>query len=44
MAGRMGKCLTSRLGLWWGCMGNKGAVGVRLEVRRGETSGWETLT
>ena len=44
MAGRLGKSLTGRLGLWWGCMGNKGAVGVRLEVMRGDKEGWETLT
>lgn len=44
-AGRLGKPLTSWLGLWKLNMSNKGAVGVRLPIRRGEKDGgWETLT
>lgn len=46
MKERVGKPLGSRLGLWYGGMGNKGAVGIRLPVERagkGE-GGWETLT
>ncbi|ORY34119.1 Endonuclease/exonuclease/phosphatase [Naematelia encephala] len=45
LGGRLGKPLTATLGLWWLGMGNKGAVGLRLPVRRGEKEGgWETLT
>lgn len=44
MTGKLGKALTSSLGLWWCGMGNKGAVGVRLPVQRGPTGAWETLT
>lgn len=45
MSGRLGKALTARIGLWWYGMGNKGAVGVRLPVRRGgDQGGWEVLT
>ena len=45
LAGRLGKPLTATLGLFWGGMGNKGAVGVRLPVRRGlKDGGWETFT
>lgn len=36
--------MTATLGLFYGGMGNKGAVGVRLPVQRGEKAGWETLT
>ena len=44
-AGRLGKPLTSTLGLWWLGMGNKGAVGIRLPIQRGEKEGgWETHT
>ena len=44
-AGRLGKPLTSSLGLWKLNMSNKGAVGVRLPISRGEKQGgWETLT
>lgn len=44
-AGRLGKALTAQVGLWWYGMGNKGAVGVRLPVRRGaKEGGWEVLT
>jgi hypothetical protein len=43
--GRLGKALTSRLGLFYGGMGNKGAVGVRLPIRRGDgEGGWEVFT
>jgi hypothetical protein len=43
--GRLGKPINATLGLFWGGMGNKGAVGVRLPIRRGEKeNGWETLT
>ena len=45
MAGRLGRGLKASLGLWWLGMGNKGAVGVQLPIRRGdEGGGWETLT
>lgn len=44
MDGRIGKPSTATLGLYWGGMGNKGAVGVRLPVRRGKIGGWENLT
>ncbi|WRT66259.1 uncharacterized protein IL334_003212 [Kwoniella shivajii] len=44
MEGRLGKTLTSSLGLWYGGMGNKSAVGVRLPIRRGKEGGWEVLT
>lgn len=43
--GRLGKPLESTLGMWYLGMGNKGAVGIRLPIRRGEKEGgWETLT
>ncbi|WVQ80506.1 hypothetical protein IAT38_002611 [Cryptococcus sp. DSM 104549] len=42
--GRLGRAATSSIGLWYGGMGNKGAVGVRLPIRRGKEGGWETLT
>ncbi|WVQ72601.1 hypothetical protein IAR50_002159 [Cryptococcus sp. DSM 104548] len=44
MEGRVGKASEAKLGLYWGGMGNKGAVGVRLPVRRGKIGGWEVLT
>lgn len=45
LLGRVGKVLSSGLGLWWGGMGNKAAVGVRMPVKReGKAEGWETLT
>ncbi|OCF74753.1 hypothetical protein I204_05135 [Kwoniella mangroviensis CBS 8886] len=44
MDGKLGKSLTSSLGLYYGGMGNKSAVGVRLPVKRGENGGWEVLT
>ncbi|ODO08060.1 hypothetical protein I350_03643 [Cryptococcus amylolentus CBS 6273] len=44
MEGRVGKASEARLGLYYGGMGNKGAVGVRLPVRRGKIGGWEVLT
>lgn len=46
MRSRIGKPLGSRLGLWYGGMGNKGAVGIRLPVERAGKGqgGWETLT
>lgn len=43
-AGRIGKVLTSTVGLWRLGMGNKAAVGVRFPIRRGKDGGWETLT
>lgn len=44
-AGRLGKPLSSTLGLWHLGMSNKAAVGIRLPIRRGEKEGgWETLT
>jgi hypothetical protein len=43
-AGRLGKALSSSLGLWYFGMGNKSAVGVRLPIKRGKEGGWETLT
>lgn len=42
--GRIGKALESKVGLWRCGLGNKGAVGIRIPVRRGKDSGWETLT
>ncbi|KAL7421696.1 hypothetical protein Q5752_003466 [Cryptotrichosporon argae] len=42
LGGRLGRAQEARVGLWYGGMGNKGAVGVRLPVRRGDN--WETLT
>lgn len=43
--GRLGKSLDATVGLWHMGMGNKGAVGVRLPIMRGEKQGgWETLT
>ena len=45
LAGRLGRPLTATLGLFWGGMANKGAVGVRLPVRRGlKDGGWEIFT
>ncbi|OCF40489.1 hypothetical protein I317_05727 [Kwoniella heveanensis CBS 569] len=44
MEGKVGKASTSSLGLWWGGMGNKAAVGVRIPIRRGKEGGWETFT
>jgi len=43
-AGRIGKALDAKLGLWRLGMGNKGAVGVRVPIMRGKDAGWETLT
>ncbi|EIW70756.1 hypothetical protein M231_02590 [Tremella mesenterica] len=44
LSGKLGKSLKATLGLWWGGMGNKGAVGIRLPVRRGDEGSWETMT
>ena len=46
MKSRVGKSLGARLGLWYGGMGNKGAVGIRLPVERAGrgNGGWEVLT
>ncbi|WWC61739.1 uncharacterized protein I303_104324 [Kwoniella dejecticola CBS 10117] len=44
LGGRLGKPLKTSLGLWYGGMGNKSAVGIRLPIRRGERGGWEVLT
>jgi len=46
MRSRVGKTLGARLGLWYGGMGNKGAVGLRLPVERAGkgNGGWEVLT
>ncbi|WWC94076.1 hypothetical protein V866_000914 [Kwoniella sp. B9012] len=44
MDGKLGKSLASSLGLYYGGMGNKSAVGVRLPVKRSENGGWEVLT
>lgn len=46
MRSRIGKPLGARLGLWYGGMGNKGAVGIRLPVERAGkgNGGWEVLT
>ncbi|WWD17405.1 hypothetical protein CI109_101846 [Kwoniella shandongensis] len=44
MEGRLGKSGTATLGLWYGGMGNKAAVGVRVPVRRGKDGGWEIFT
>lgn len=44
LGGRLGRAAEAKLGLWWGGMSNKGAVGVRVPVRRGDEGGWETLT
>lgn len=43
-SGCLGKALTARLGLYYGGMSNKGAVGIRLPLRRGKQGTWETLT
>ncbi|GMK56701.1 hypothetical protein CspeluHIS016_0305410 [Cutaneotrichosporon spelunceum] len=45
-AGRIGKVLSTNVGLWHLAMGNKAAVGVRLPIKRSEDgeSGWESLT
>lgn len=43
-AGRLGKPLHATVGLWRLGMGNKGAVGVRVPLRRGKEDGWETFT
>lgn len=43
--GRLGKAVTSSVGLWRMCLSNKSAVGIRLPIRRGaKEGGWETLT
>lgn len=43
--GRLGKAVTSSVGLWRLGLGNKSAVGIRLPVMRGaKEGGWETLT
>ena len=42
--GRVGKPLTSSLGLFWLGMANKGAVAIRLPVQRSKAGAWETLT
>jgi hypothetical protein len=46
MRAKIGKPLGARLGLWYGGMGNKGAVGIRLPVERAGkgNGGWEVLT
>jgi hypothetical protein len=46
MRNRVGKTLGARLGLWYGGMGNKGAVGMRLPIERAGKGkgGWEVLT
>ena len=42
---RLGKPLKATLGLFWGGMGNKGAVGIRVPIRRGnKEGGWEIFT
>ncbi|ORX36766.1 Endonuclease/exonuclease/phosphatase [Kockovaella imperatae] len=42
--GRIGKPLTSTLGLYWFGLSNKGAVGVRVPVQRSDKGQWENLT
>ncbi|WWC89431.1 uncharacterized protein L201_004355 [Kwoniella dendrophila CBS 6074] len=44
MNGRLGKPLSTSLGLWYGGMGNKSAVGIRLPIKRFDDGGWEVLT
>ena len=44
LGGRLGRAGEAKLGLWWGGMSNKGAVSVRVPVRRGDDGGWEVLT
>ncbi|WVO16307.1 hypothetical protein L204_103982 [Cryptococcus depauperatus] len=44
LEGRLGKPSTAKTGLAWFGMGNKGAVGIRLPIRRGSVGGWENLT
>lgn len=44
LGGRLGRAGEAKLGLWWSGMSNKGAVGVRVPVRRGDDGGWEVLT
>ena len=45
MSGRIGKPLRAYIGFWRFGMGNKGAVGVKVPIQRGENGDqWETLT
>ena len=43
-SGRIGRPLTSTLGLFYLGLGNKGAVGIRVPLQRSEKGRWETLT
>ena len=43
-SGRIGRPLTSTLGLFYLGLGNKGAVGIRIPLRRSDKGQWETLT
>jgi len=44
LGGKLGKALTATLGLYYGGLSNKGAVGIRLPVMRGKDGGWEVFT